>query len=203
MRGGSDTTIPPGRIAAPTPACRRPHMPSESACISTYPYPLGEAAERRGREQDVRTGKGQGKAKQGKGYQARPGQTYKLWRPSAGDEHHTCPPPEPQGHPSRTSATRETRWSCRGQAHPSRQWHYSCRTATTSPDRASNRAHPSRRWHYSCAQTEHAGGARTSTRLAGGRTRTARGGGEQASCNPTPYSPTAVAYGLRGWALRP
>ena len=40
-----------------------------------------------------------------------------------------------------------------------------------------------------------------STRLAGGHTRTARGGGEQASCSSTPYSPTAEAYGLCGWAL--
>ena len=65
MRGGSDTNDPPWEDrSADTHACR-----TWAACrhLSTYPtYPLGEAAERQGREQDVRTGKGQGEASKAK-----------------------------------------------------------------------------------------------------------------------------------------
>ena len=60
---GPTPTIPPGRTAAPTPthAC-----PIESACRHLSTYPLGEAAERQRREQDVRTGQGQGEASKAK-----------------------------------------------------------------------------------------------------------------------------------------
>jgi hypothetical protein len=62
MRGGSDTNDPPWEDrSADTHACR-----TRSACRHLSTYPLGEAAERQGREQDVRTGKGQGEASKAK-----------------------------------------------------------------------------------------------------------------------------------------
>ena len=62
MRGGSDTNDPPWEDrSADTDAC-----PIESACRHLSTYPLGEAAERQRREQDVRTGQGQGEASKAK-----------------------------------------------------------------------------------------------------------------------------------------
>ena len=128
-------------------------------------------------------------------------ETRKLWRPTARDEHTTCPPPELSGHPSRLSATRETHG--RAEAKHTLRASGTTRVAqqphrhTAPPTERTLRANGTTR----ATQTEDTGGACTSTRLAGGRTHTARRGGEQTSCSSTPYSPTAEAYGLRGWAL--